>query len=139
MPLLLTVCTLLILAFPVPSWADIAGEPLTQADKDWLRLQCDSQHTLADCASADNEITEQGKTITTDDISYIFSRPPTVSQQVNGISLEQAVDACVGTIRKEVESDFDGYTKGSTVNTFGSPRARFKFQKCMYKHGHQID
>jgi hypothetical protein len=63
------------------------------------------------------------------------------------LTLEEAVDTCIFIVRKETDdrigfkvSQFDAYTKpGGKVMSFGTPKERFSFVKCMNAKGHSID
>jgi len=97
--------------------AVVSAEGLSQADRDWLRLQCDGRHSSKDCSDAMNLIQSQGKTITAEDIQL-------------------AVQSCARSVRAlHRDSEFDAYVKRGAVHSFGTPSERFQFSKCMHNLG----
>ena len=49
---------------------------------------------------------------------------------------ERTIELCAKTVRGELPySEFDAYVEGKSVNMIGTEESRFKFYKCMSKHG----
>jgi hypothetical protein len=107
----------------------MAGEPLTQADREWLRSQCGWKNTKQECVSALAKFNGEGREVTEHDI---LGTTPT-SEEL----LSDAVEKCIQTVKKDIPaSGFDAYVDKEIVRGFGTPLERFKFDKCMHNSGY---
>jgi hypothetical protein len=66
------------------------------------------------------------------DPELLNKKPQSESQR----DFEQMVELCAKSVRGELPySQFDSYVEGKSVNMMGTEESRFKFYKCMSKHG----
>jgi hypothetical protein len=130
-----------------------AAEPLTQADKDWLRLQCDNKHASENCSAAGKQLREEGKHVSFDDLLEAlpplqeekpwerYKAAPIVQEERQPANFEATVQWCIVVVRQETGgqySKFDAYVEDSTVSYISTQEQQFKFRKCMSKNGHPL-